>query len=348
MTDERFFDLAVRYVSGAATAQEIEHMQVLLTEEHYADLFRRVNEVWLAGGKAILRTEFDANRGYERLAEKMRKHEPLVRWGPNRRRFPVAAPRMAYVAMAGAVMLVVLLFGIRFYDLHRASQGTSIAWNEKSTRMGEKLVLTLPDRSIITLNGGSTVKYPSQFADGARTVYLEGEAYFEVIHDPAHQFIVHAGAVSTTDLGTKFTISAYPADADVAVSLDEGSVEVADERTGSAPAPVVLSPSQQFLLNRSDGSHHVGKFDPRRVSGWRENRFVFDNERLSSVFAAMERAFGVRFETADPTLAQRRIKAEFHNETVWTVAEIIKKATGVPYHAETENNSLKKIIFAKN
>jgi transmembrane sensor len=349
MDEQHFFELAARYVSGLASDDEIELLHLLLKDQRFADLFRKVNDVWLDAGKTGKAAEFNTERGLDRLAGKLRKHEPVFRWGPNRRRFArTMYNRSAYYVMAGAVVFILLLFGIRMFEMDISTQSAARAWIEKSTRKGEKIILSLPDGSTITLNADSKIKYPAQFTLPSRDVFLEGEAYFSVAHDSARQFIVHTGRVSTTDLGTKFNISAFPSDSTIAVSLEEGTVAVASGNVDKAHRALVLAPSEQFIFNRRSGSSTVGSFDPRKTSGWRNNLFVFDNEPLSTVLVKMEREYGVKFEVSDTALTRRFIKADFHNESAWTVAEILKKATGLSCRAVTEENTLKKFIFTKN
>jgi transmembrane sensor len=349
MDEQQFIGLAARFVSGVASSDEIDLLNALITEPRYADLFRIVHETWLVAGKSPSPAEFDAERGYERFAEKIRKHEPVQRWGPNRRRFPqTKTASRVYYALAGAFVLsVILLFGINIYETE-VSTRQSFAWNEKSTRPGEKILLSLPDGSTITLNADSKVKYPAQFNSPERNVYLEGEAFFTIAHDPAHPFIVHTANVSTTDLGTKFNISAFPSDSTITVSLEEGKVDVAFRRSNAQTSGIVLSPSQQFSFNRISGTSVVGSFDARISSGWKDNLFVFDNVSLARVLKVMERQFGVRLVLADTAYARRIIKAEFRNESVWTVAEILKKAAGLSYTAVKERDALKKIIFTRS
>ena len=67
MNEQKFIELAARYVSGTASADEVDLLQALLKEQMYADLFRKVNDVWLAGGKAALHTEYDTDLGLNRL-----------------------------------------------------------------------------------------------------------------------------------------------------------------------------------------------------------------------------------------------------------------------------------------
>jgi transmembrane sensor len=125
-------------------------------------------------------------------------------------------------------------------------------------------------------------------------------------------------------------------------------VDVAFRRPDAQTSGIVLSPSQQFSFNRVSGTSGVRPFDARSSSGWKDNLFVFDNEPLARVLKVMERQFGVRLVLADSACARRIIKAEFRNETVWTVAEILKKATGLSYTTVKEQDALKKIIFTRS
>jgi transmembrane sensor len=348
MDEQRFIELASRYVAGVASSDEVDLINSLIAEQRYADILRGVHDTWILAGKAHSGTDYNTELGLNRLAERLRKHEPVFRWGPNRRRFQQPIKRSAYIAMAASIATVLIIIGIQLYETNKADRRALLAWNVMITRMGEKIVLSLPDGTTITLNADSKLRYPVQFDDGSRDVYLEGEAYFDVKHDATRAFIVHTGGMTTLDLGTKFNISAFLADSTITVSLDEGSVDISYKGPGATANRVVLSPSKQFVFNRNSCSSRITRFDPRKTSGWKDGFFTFDNEPLSVVFTTMERAFGVKFELADTALARRLIKAEFRNETAWTVAEILKKAAGLTCTPITDHNSLKKFVFSKN
>lgn len=58
--------------------------------------------------------------------------------------------------------------------------------------------LTLPDGTRVMLNSRSTLLYPEQFAGKTRSVYLIGEANFQVKPDEKHPFIVKANDFQIT------------------------------------------------------------------------------------------------------------------------------------------------------
>ena len=77
--------------------------------------------------------------------------------------------------------------------------------------------LTLADGSRVWLSPSSTISYPDKFRGKQRNVNIEGEAYFEVVHDAGHPFVIQSGVVKTVVLGTSFDIQAYAHTASIEV-----------------------------------------------------------------------------------------------------------------------------------
>src|SRR5213080_3916464 len=83
------------------------------------------------------------------------------------------------------------------------------AMREYATPRGRRAVLRLLDGTEITLNADSKLRAPVTFAARQRDVYLEGEAYFSVVHNAARPFVVHTGSGAIRDIGTRFGVHAY-------------------------------------------------------------------------------------------------------------------------------------------
>ena len=103
----------------------------------------------------------------------------------------------------------------------------------KSTEFGQKLRITLPDRSVVVLNYGSTISYPEVFSDTLREVKLDGEAYFEIEKDSQRPFITQGKNMFVSVLGTTFNFNTRTSN----VALAEGSVKL-------------ISDSGEALLNQ--------------------------------------------------------------------------------------------------
>lgn len=106
--------------------------------------------------------------------------------------------------------------------------------------------LTLPD-------GTGDAKFekhltvPEQFAGKTRSVYLIGEANFQVKPDEKHPFIVKANDFQITALGTEFNVNAYPENNELIATLLEGSVKV---EFNNLISNVILKPSEQITYNK--------------------------------------------------------------------------------------------------
>jgi ferric-dicitrate binding protein FerR (iron transport regulator) len=346
MNKELFMKLVTRYLSRETSIDETEHLNLLLKQKRYSTLFNAINEQWAKAGNRESFFEYNTERGLKLLTAKIRKYNPSFRWEKEvKQKYSfLYHPRHLRIA-ASIAFLILLVTGAFFVTNILKQKSVSIAWNEKRTVMGEKIIVTMIDGTKITLNADSKLKYPVHFGEESREVYLEGEAYFEVTHDANKPFIVHTGDVSTTDLGTKFNVCAFPNEESIIVSLEEGKVEVSKNESGAKNGNLILAPTQQWIYNKEEETNKIEQFDFQKAIGWKDNILVFDNEPLSNVLMPLERYFGVKFEIADQSLANRTIKANFRNESFWTVVKVLEKATGLTYKTMKENNELKRVVF---
>jgi hypothetical protein len=111
--------------------------------------------------------------------------------------------------------------------------------------------VTLPDGSLAVLSEGAEIALERSPDAGARVVVRQsgGRVRYEVRHDPAHPFLVRASTVTVRVLGTVFTVAFR--DGRVAVSVDEGRVEVFDGRRR-----VSLGPGDELVVSHVDETAH--------------------------------------------------------------------------------------------
>lgn len=347
MSEERFLELTTKYLSNEASNEERASFYNYLEKDEYYNLFTHLKDEWEKAGMLPVEPEFNIESGIEKLAQKIQRAEPSFLFAhkknPARKKFLFNTTLLKYAA--SIAFLLVLVTGAIYLSGIFKQKPVVITWNEKQTAIGEKYITTLLDGTTITLNADSKLKYPIRFTNGTRDIYLEGEAYFEVQRDSSKPFIVHSGNLSTTVLGTKFNVSAFPNEKNIAVSLVEGSVKVAKEIAGTVENIVMLQPDQQLVYNKEKEIGTVGQFDLQDATGWKDNKLIFRKELFANVLVKLERAYGVKFELQDKSFSNQKITANFHNESLWTVSEALKKLTGLQYKIIKENNETKKIVF---
>lgn len=200
----------------------------------------------------------------------------------------------------------------------------------------------LPDGSTVVLYKNSRVSYPRQFATNSREVYLTGEAFFQVQRNPKQPFLVYANELVTKVLGTSFFVKAYEQDKHVLVTVRTGKVSVftqADKQPSTQKASpelggMILTPNQQATLVRADKRLTRSLIDePVRVDAPQKltTSFVFKQTPISEVFAALERAYGVRIVFDKGLMAHCTLTARLDDESLYKKLEWICAGTESSY-----------------
>jgi transmembrane sensor len=181
-----------------------------------------------------------------------------------------------------------------------------------STKRGQTAEVYLSDGTRVTLGAASTLRFPAAFG-AARDVLLEGEGYFDVVHDSLRPFAVHTAHAVARDIGTKFNVRAYPGTAGTEVLVAEGAVALAAASHPSPTPPV----TERLVLTRAD----LGRLDPnggltvvRGVDvdaylGWMHGRLVFADAPITEVLPRLGEWYDVELRLADSSLADARVTA---------------------------------------
>ena len=179
-----------------------------------------------------------------------------------------------------------------------------------ASRMGEKEVmnkiivptggeynLILSDGTRVYLNAESVITFPKHFTGERREVTLEGEAYFDVHHDPVHPFYVKTKSLDVKVLGTSFNVKAYRNASIVETSLVEGVVSVKDN---------VLRPDMQATYHEESGDFSYRKIKGENYRLRKEQMFVFEEERLDDILQEMARWYDFEVFYRNPEMAEKR------------------------------------------
>jgi ferric-dicitrate binding protein FerR (iron transport regulator) len=212
-----------------------------------------------------------------------------------------------------------------------------VALRTVATKNAQRASLTLVDGSTVILAPASRLRYASDFGTNTRDVYLEGEAYFDVVHDGDHAFAVHTATAITKDLGTSFSVHAYASDTTVRVVVAEGSVELRADHLPSGRRGAVLTAGQLGRL-ASDGTALVQPAaDVSRYLAWTRGRLVFDDTPLGEAVPQLERWYDIELRLADPSLARLSLTGSYKDEPIAEVIQNIALALNlrVEHHGGT-------------
>lgn len=191
---------------------------------------------------------------------------------------------------AAAAILVLTVWGTQYYT-RQSLETKSSHLAEFYVPYGDQQQLVLPDGSIVWVNAGSILLYPSEFTDNMRKVYLSGEACFEVVKNPDQPFIVSTQHLDVQALGTTFSIDAYPGATETKATLEEGCIQV-DMKSADLPASV-LKPNEQLVYSHLTRTVLINTVDAVQVSAWKDGYLIFRNAGFEEVIAALERKYNV-------------------------------------------------------
>ena len=304
--------LLSRFLKGEVTDAEREQVLQWLENQPEDWLDRFMDEHWNDAAPAMeepARSEKIAQIAYRASLE-----EKIPRRSFIRKALRVAAMFTGLLVMSAAV----------YYLLNQ--RRTAIVANvQVKVPFNETQRVVLPDHSSITLNAGSTLTYPERFAGNTREITLEGEAFFDVTPDPSKPFIIHAGGLNTTVLGTTFNVMAYKLAQQFTITVLTGKVAVMDTLSRKE---VTLLPKQRVSFNTTTAEMTTSEVErPEQSIAWSEGKLIFEDTPLAEVVERLSFRYGVNIVLVNKQLANCRFNGEFEHESLEDILRIITTLT---------------------
>jgi transmembrane sensor len=313
-------DVLDRWVAGTPT--EDDQMQIAAYAARGPGAASLIHAV---GGDDI--TAWPAhNVAHNAVRQRVLAHECIEKIEPPRgmgRRTQTRWWSGALAAFVVSVAAIVMIY--RATTANAPAQTTRVY----ATPMGQRATVHLADGSTVTLAPGTQLSVSQPFGHSARTVTLEGEAYFDVTNTVGLPFIVQTGNVTTHVLGTTFDVKHYATDHTVRIVVASGKVQSGARFANPDQHPVTLTAgmighvtdSTATVTTRGDVSVYVG---------WTQGRLDFRETPMPDVLATMERWYGLRFQLADSTLLRETVTGSLDFHTTAAALRCLKSLLDVP------------------
>jgi transmembrane sensor len=340
MSSDRLAQLIGRKLSGEATPDEIREMEALLKESPESQyLFEIFSDYW------SIEPAPEANSVQEdvhfqqilAIAEKEEKELPLKEATSSGKPGKILLLKRILVAAVILGLIAVSYFYLISPQGKPAENLTAV--NEVMAKSGSKMYLLLPDGTKVWLNSESKLEYKNDFNGGTREVTLEGEAFFDVVKDRRHPFIVHTSEIDVRVLGTAFNVKSYPKESYIETTLIRGLIEVTNKKDPNSPK-VYLYPHDKLVFNKESGvENNVSQTTPANAvplrkpfakttlpkniadsalveTSWMYNKLVFDGETLRENASKLERWYNVKIRFKDNKVGNTPIRYPLVNETI--------------------------------
>ena len=212
-----------------------------------------------------------------------------------------------------------------------------LVFNTLSVPYAKRLHLVFSDGSSVFLNAGTTIKFPVKFLKGQpREVFLNGEAFFDIVKDKKHAFIVQSNRLRTKVYGTKFNVNSYRNNELDQIVLQEGSVGVkSNGEQIKTNTEILLKPNEIAILDKTDLLYKQ-KVDIKSHIAWVKGVFMFKNERFEDIFKKLERHYDVSIQINQPALNDSRYTGTFDIETIAEVIKIFSQLKGFSYEIDNK------------
>ncbi len=313
-------DLISRYFHGEISAEEIHVLeQWVQAAQENRKMFQEYANTWKAIEKSGTGPAINLDKEWVALKYKMygaphpasRHHQPashLLNLWPRALRYPLLR-----------IAAIFLLFAIPAFLLYHF-YGPS---GEKQCNAGMEVAsCTLPDGTLVTLNTGSTLVYPSGFDHSSRLVKLTGEAWFEVAPDPAKPFVITTDNIRIEVVGTSFLVNTRKGKDASEIILASGKVKACfknrpDDNTILSPGEKTIFLTEGYTINKEVNT------DINYLS-WKTKQMVFNNTPLSEVVALLNKVYRNPVRILENSLNNCRITATFDHQSLESVLNVLK------------------------
>lgn len=257
----------------------------------------------------------------------------------NRRRFTLRIDwRVAAAAVAALFIVNAVLWIMRAPD---ARDNIVLSSNDE-----KKVEYTLPDGTVVYLNRNSSLIFPVRYQKRKRCVILDGEAYFNVAHNPHKPFVVTTrNNVEIRVLGTKFNLEAYASDSIVRTSLLEGRISMHIDNGTPRGLKFLMEPNDEICYNTQTDA--VVRNSDGKLSGieWMNNIFVFKDTPLPEVIRQLSHNFGTNFIIEDNELRSYLFTGTFDNRELSLILEYMKISSGIDIRVEHSDSGGDAIVL---
>lgn len=227
-----------------------------------------------------------------------------------------------FIRIAAAL---VILVGLGYLGIKQFGTTQEVAMVVfKSGSIATEKVLS--DGTKVFLNKNSSITFPPKFLGDNRTITLTGEAFFDVHHDAAHPFIIHAEGSDIKVLGTSFNVKAYNPQVQVVVTT--GKVQFSKNEH-----KVVLTKGQKAELSANTSTIIKSVNDDFEVLSYKTASFTFDRTSIAEVAQLLSENFKVTIDFDKDNLKNCQLTAKFNHENLENILTVI---------AETLNLTVEK------
>ena len=304
-------DVVIRYLEEPGQEEHKRSLDEWLQQDAAnLDIFLETKALWQGETLPAATSYYNTAQQWDVLEARMVTHTttPMLPLKREKRIKPM------YWLAAASVALLIGTFMLLRQPLYIAQQ---TAQNTDS--------LLLPDGTRLYLNAHTSVKYPRHFKGNSREVFVQqGEVFVDVKHMPEKPFSVHLKNVEIQVLGTSFDVKQTAKGVNVFVQT--GRVKAIYKNSKKS---VILTPGQEAQMLLAEATISTRRHRNNNPIAWKTGYLSFDDAPLSEVAKVLEDYYKVHIVLKNEALADKKLLATFHKESLSEVMDILSKTLQV-------------------
>lgn len=318
MTEKKLKQLIDRYLQGTATREEKDLLDELYTRNINSE---EVPEKWNDQQKSSVK---------KRILSRIQQDIQLKKEKRTRKIFS-----------AVAAVLILLVSSYIYFNSSptKVLSGSDIVMEISTTATSGEQSILLSDGSFVLLSQGASLTYPEEFSGNTRKVYLKGAAWFDINRDTTQAFQVITEDITTTVLGTSFSINAQLEKSKVDIRVTSGKVQVASQEKEIA----VLDENDE--LQYESGQFTVIKDSPKKDNTEKlpeAGSWKFTNVTMEEATNFLKKHWNKQFFYENPAIRDCQIYASFNSDD--SLEEVMLILCGVTNSAYQVNG--KRILIS--
>lgn len=190
-----------------------------------------------------------------------------------------------YWMAAASVMLLLIGFGTLYMTERNKPEWVSVV-----TVAGQLKDVYLPDSTLVSMAGSSTLRYDAKkYGKERRVVEMKGKAFFQVKRNEARPFSVQTAMTEVTVLGTSFQVNEQPGATEVNVVT--GKVRFT---AGEKPEPVILTAGMSASYSEAKEEIEILPEEKPNHLSWKTKQLRFSDTPLEKVIEDLEDFYHVK------------------------------------------------------
>ena len=346
LTQDEIYDLIAKSFSVELTEEEMSQLNTWKNSDKFNQAeYNDFQEIWEHSNRLAMPSAVDLPGSLRTTRNKAGIDRGQIKW-------------LTVLSRVAAVLVLSLLFS-SIYNIFIASKSghltEALSYQQVKASFGMQSRVELADGSVVYLNSGSTLRFPTSFHGmKTRKVELSGEGHFSVTKNSEQPFIVDIRKMQIRVVGTTFDVDAYPNNSAFTIALVEGSIRLQQNSGNEVKELIEMKPNQVATYQQSENSLSCKtENDLSKYTAWTEGKIVFSNDPVNIVTQKLDNWYNVDIVAVDTKLSKYRFTGTFIDEPLEQVLNILNLTSKmeykvIPARKLSDNSYSKRKIILKS